>query len=46
MEATDDIIDQLIGDQVDKIGNLLFRSIGGVDNDGKVLEALARKTTC
>ena len=34
MEATDDIIDQLIGDQVDKIGNLLLRSIGGVDSDG------------
>jgi len=34
MEATDDIIDQLIGDQVDKIGNLLLRSLGSVDSDG------------
>jgi hypothetical protein len=33
MEATDDIIDQLIGDQVDKIGGLLLRSIGNNDSD-------------
>jgi len=33
MEATDDIIDQLIGEQVDKIGGLLLRSIGKHDSD-------------
>ena len=33
MEATDDIIDRLVGDQLDKIGSLLHRSILATDSD-------------
>jgi len=35
MEATDDIIGRLVGDQVDKIGGLLERALTGEDQDVK-----------
>ena len=46
MEATDDIIDRLVGEQVDKIGSLLQRTLSGSDALGSLELPLQLGTAC
>ena len=46
MEATDDIIDRLVGDQVDKIGALLLRALKHDESIGSMVQQLTLGTAC
>jgi hypothetical protein len=46
MEATDDIIDRLVGDQVDKIGELLVRALKSNDSLGSSVLPMKLGTAC
>lgn len=46
MEATDGIIDRLVGEQVDKLGGLLLRALKNEESMGSIAEALKLGTAC
>ena len=46
MEATDDIIDRLIGEQVDKLGGLFVRALKDTSNIGSMARPLKLGTAC